>query len=106
MINISSYVTPRGKVPFDDWLDNLDKKTKMIIRSRLDRIVLGNFGDCTPIENGISELRIFYGPGYRVYFGQYRKNIVILLIGGDKGTQSKDISKAKKYWAEYRSLHD
>lgn len=78
----------------------------MIIRSRLDRITLGNFGDCTPIENGISELRIFYGPGYRIYFGQYRKNIVILLIGGDKGTQSKDISKAKKYWAEYRSLHD
>ncbi len=74
----------------------------MRIRVRLDRVSLGNFGDCHSVGEGVQELRIDYGPGYRVYFGQAGSTIVLLLCGGDKDTQSKDISLAKYYWNEYR----
>ena len=69
---------------------------------RLDRVSLGNFGDCHGVGDGVQELRIDYGPGYRVYFGQVGSTIVLLLFGGDKSTQAKDIEQAKRYWNEYR----
>jgi putative addiction module killer protein len=68
---------------------------------RLNRIRLGNFGDCKSVGAGISELRIPHGPGYRVYFGRRGKTVVILLYGGDKRTQSRDIALAQTYWDEY-----
>jgi len=101
------YITADGKVPFTDWLDALkDIKARATIRVRLDRARLGNMGDCKPIAGGVSELRIDFGPGYRVYFGQEGTRIIVLLCGGDKSTQKADIKRALKYWAEYkRSAH-
>lgn len=96
-----------GKYPFSEWLDSLpDIKTKAIIRARLDRVEEGNLGDCEPVGEGVFELRIHYGQGYRLYFGQDKKIIIILLLGGDKSTQGKDIEKAKEYWKNYKSRND
>ena len=82
---------------FTKWLNGLrDLHAKTRIIARIDRIELGNFGDISPIGEGVSEMRIFYGPGYRVYFVQRGSEVVILLSGGDKSTQASDISKAIK----------
>ncbi|MCG3775606.1 MAG: hypothetical protein JW395_2448 [Nitrospira sp.] len=90
-------------MPFSEWLVSLrDNKARAKIRVRLDRVSLGNLGDCHGVGDGVQELRIDYGPGYRVYFGQVGSTIVLLLCGGDKNTQAKDIEQAKHYWNEYR----
>ncbi|MDR2244130.1 MAG: type II toxin-antitoxin system RelE/ParE family toxin [Burkholderiales bacterium] len=80
---------------FDVWLVGLrDKQAIRRIQARIDRAEDGNFGDCEPVGEGVSEMRIHYGPGYRVYFAQRGTEIVILLAGGDKSTHSKDIKAA------------
>jgi len=100
---IRVYVTEEGREPFNEWIASLrDVKARAKIRVRLDRVSLGNFGDCHEIGQGLQELRIDHGPGYRVYFGQEEGTIVLLLCGGDKSTQAKDIDTAKRYWNEYR----
>lgn len=97
------YETAAGNCPFEDWLEGLrDAKGRAVIQVRLDRLGQGNFGDCKPVGEGVSELRIDFGPGYRVYFAEDGSRIVLLLIGGDKSTQAKDIKAAKKYWNEYQ----
>jgi putative addiction module killer protein len=97
------YVTDEGREPFSEWLESLrDIKARAKIRVRLDRVSLGNAGDCHSVGEGVQELRIDYGPGYRVYFGQEGATLVLLLCGGDKSTQSRDIETAKRYWNEYR----
>ena len=97
------YVTEDGRAPFSEWLGSLrDIKARAKIRARLDRVSLGNLGDCHRVGDGVQELRIDYGPGYRVYFGQVGAAIVLLLCGGDKSTQAKDIEQATRYWNEYR----
>jgi putative addiction module killer protein len=73
------------------------------ILARVSRLQQGNYGDCEPVGEGVSELRLFFGPGYRVYFGEHDNAIVVLLCGGDKDSQSKDIQQAKAYWQEYLS---
>jgi putative addiction module killer protein len=101
---IRRYITRDGKVPFAEWFDNLpDAKTQSIIDKRLDRVSLGNLGDYRSVGEGVCELRIDYGSGYRVYFGQIGLTIVLLLCGGDKSTQNQDIRTAIEYWTEYRS---
>ena len=101
---IQSYSQPDGRVPFDEWLESLrDFKGKAKIVKRLERVSNGNLGDCRSVGEGVSELKIDFGPGYRVYFGQVGATIVLLLCGGDKSTQEQDIRSAKKYWEEYRS---
>jgi len=102
LLKIIIYKTQTGKVPFNDWRNKLDNKIKFIIANRLDRIALGNFGDSKSIQNGegVKELRIDYGPGYRIYFGVQNEIVVILLIGGEKKSQGRDIEKAKQYWLE------
>lgn len=67
---------------------------------------MGNFGDCKPIGEEVFELRVDFGPGYRVYFGQVGPEVVLLLCGGDKSSQGRDIRKAQEYWADYRSRDD
>ncbi|MCX7207426.1 MAG: type II toxin-antitoxin system RelE/ParE family toxin [Proteobacteria bacterium] len=80
---------------FEQWLINLrDKMGQFKIQARIDRVERDNFGDCESVGEGVSELRIHYGPGYRVYFMQQGQEIVILLAGGDKSSQSKDIQSA------------
>ncbi len=104
---IRTYLTEDGRIPFDNWLDALrDRRAKAKIRARLDRVEEGNLGDCKPVDEGVFELRIDYAFGYRIYFGQEETTIIILLCGGDKSTQVKDIEKAQKYWKNYRSRND
>lgn len=101
------YITPNGKRPYKNWLDSLkDIKAVAKIEARIDRIEEGNFGDVKGITKGVCELRIDYGPGYRVYFGQIGVSIVLLLCGGDKSTQAQDVVKAQEYWEDYRSRED
>ena len=98
------YRDPAGTEPFTDWLHSLrDSSTRRRILQRLFRLENGNFGDCQPVGGGLSELRLFFGPGYRVYFGQEHGFIVVLLCGGDKSSQRRDILKAQSYWKEYQS---
>ncbi len=109
VVKVINYSTTSGNEPFIEWLHDLDENTRAIVRTKLARVRLGNFGDCKPIKNGagIWEIRIFYGPGYRIYFGKIRQEIVVLLLGGNKGSQTRDIAKAKKHWLSYKeSLHD
>jgi putative addiction module killer protein len=81
---------------FDDWLLQLkDLKGRARIAARINSAALDNFGDCKPVGDGISEMRIDFGPGYRVYYTRRRQVVYLLLIGGDKGTQRQDITKAK-----------
>lgn len=99
---IRRYITPDGRVPFAEWLDSLrDRKARLKIKLRLDRVEKGNLGDCRSVGKGVFEFRIDYGSGYRVYFGQIGATIILLLCGGDKDTQKQDIGKAKEYWADY-----
>jgi putative addiction module killer protein len=98
---IRNYITPDGRAPFKEWLNSLqDKKTQTVVLNRLNRVQLGNFGDCKHLGEGVYELRIHYGSGYRVYFGDLEGIIVLLLCGGTKRSQSKDIKRAKEYWLE------
>ena len=103
MIELVVYVTEEGKAPFDDWFDKLDTVAALKVRTALARIETGNLGDVKPIGQGVSERRITFGPGYRVYFGKDGDKIVILLCGGTKKRQSKDIEKAKAYWDDYKN---
>lgn len=97
------YTTAEGRAPFSEWLDSLrDQRGQALIEVRLDRVRFGNFGDCRHVGSGIQELRIDFGPGYRVYFGIAGGTVVLLLCGGSKRTQSKDIAKAMVYWSDYR----
>jgi putative addiction module killer protein len=101
---IERYVTADGQIPFDNWFDSIRvSKTQTIISKRLDRVRMGNLGDYRSVGGGVFELRIDYGPGYRIYFGQVGTTIVLLLCGGDKSTQIKDIRQAQEYWRDYRS---
>jgi putative addiction module killer protein len=104
IIKIIIYKTHTNKIPFLIWYEDLDNKSKAIVTSRIARIRGGNLGDCKQIKNGqgLWEFRINYGPGYRLYFGKKGLQIIILLIGGDKGSQANDIKKAKQYWLAYK----
>jgi putative addiction module killer protein len=87
---------------FRRWRTRLkDERARTLIASRLDRLAYGHAGDAAPVGDGISELRIHYGPGYRVYFHREGNTVVILLCGGDKGSQAKDINTAKRLLAEW-----
>lgn len=97
------YETEQGAVPFSSWLYLLrDREAKARIRKRLDRIELGNLGDYRSVGEGVFEFRIDYGSGYRVYFAQIDLLIILLLYGGDKSTQERDIIKAKQLWSDFK----
>lgn len=98
------YQTHSGMAPFEGWLKKLkDIQGRAIIRKRLNRFRLGNLGDFKSVGKGVFELKINFGPGYRVYFGQQQNTIIVLLCGGDKSTQEKDIQKAQQFWADFLS---
>ena len=99
--NVIIYETPEGKEPFWDWLFSLrDKSLRHRIEARIERLKQGNYGDHKRFQ-GIVELRLDFGKGYRVYCGEEGNTIVILLKGGDKSSQDKDIKEALEYWREY-----
>ena len=98
------YANENGNEPFYIWLEGLrDERNRRRILSRLVRVQQGNYGDVEPIGEGLSELRFFFGSGYRVYCGEDANNIVVILCGGDKDSQSQDIENAKTYWQEYKN---
>jgi len=92
---------------FRNWLTDLkDRQALARVTARLARMGAGNLGDVKPVGVGVSETRIDYGPGYRVYFGARGKTLIILLVGGDKSTQSKDIKSAKALWEAWKEEND
>ncbi len=98
------YQTSDGQRPFVDWLEGLkDRQARTRIEARLARVAVGNFGDAEPVGEGVMELRIDWGPGYRVYFARVGQMIVLLLCGGDKRTQRRDINRAKECFKDYKA---
>lgn len=101
--SLKIYETQSGVEPLSDWLKSLkDQKARIAIRMRLDRMRLGNFGYCEPVGEGVSEMKIDLGPGYRVYYGMIGRAIVLLLCGGDKKTQNKDIRRALEFFRDHK----
>ncbi len=98
------YHLTQGKVPAKEWLESLkDKMVRARILARIRRAEMGNFGDHKNLGEGVGELRIDHGPGYRVYYGiDGGKSLIVLLVGGDKTTQTMDIRTAKLYWNDYK----
>jgi len=102
--DVRNYITPDGRNPFRQWFTRLkEKKTQAIVAKRIERLQRGNLGDFRRLNGDLYELRIHYGPGYRVYFGDLGSEIVILLCGGAKRTQQRDIQRAKDYWNELKN---
>jgi putative addiction module killer protein len=102
MIEIVQYETEAGDCPFSVWFEDLDARAAAKVRTAIARIETGNFGDVKPVGEGVSERRIDFGPGYRVYFAQDGEKVVILLVGGTKKRQQRDIDQAKAYWRDYK----
>ena len=102
--NIIIYRTQSGNEPFTDWLNSLrDPTTRRRILKRLIRVEHGHYGDSKTVGGGITELRFFFGSGYRVYLAEEGNTIIIILCGGDKDSQHRDIQQAQAYWKEYIS---
>lgn len=100
---IEAYRMPNGHVPFTEWFDSIrDKIAQTRIEARLILVEQGNFGDYRSVGNGVFELRIQVGAGYRVYFSEVDNTIVLLFCGGGKSSQTRDIARAKSYWREYK----
>jgi putative addiction module killer protein len=98
---VHEYLDDLGRSPFRHWLDTLDKLVRARVQARILRFETGNLGDHKELGDGVWEARLDFGPGYRVYFGKRGKELVLLLVGGDKGSQNKDIRRAKGFWASY-----
>jgi len=102
--DLRRYRTAAGDEPLTQWLSALpDRQARARILARLERLEVGNLGDARFLRDGVSELRIDWGPGYRVYFGRNGENTIVLLCGGDKRRQNADIQRAVELWQEYES---
>jgi len=97
------YQDSNGKEPFSDWIRTLTPKDRARVIVRLDRVETGNWGDHRSVGEDVYELRFCFGSGYRVYYGELDNTLVLLLCGGDKSSQKKDVKKAKVYWRDYIS---
>jgi putative addiction module killer protein len=103
---LQEYITRTGHNPFGEWIRSItDPPTRARIRTRLSRLRLGNFGDASSVGDGVYELRLDFGPGYRVYYGVVGESVVVLLGGGAKRSQVRDIRAAKRHWEEFRANH-
>jgi putative addiction module killer protein len=103
VIEIRHYISRTGKDLFDDWLSKLaDARAQAKIAVRINRLAAGNFGDSKALGQGLYELRIDWGPGYRVYYAMLGRVCVLLLCGGDKRTQSSDIERALRHLRDYK----
>jgi putative addiction module killer protein len=104
MYELLRYQGKDGREPLTVWLHRLrDRQAYAHVLARLDRLENGNFGQCRSLQSGVWELKIDHGPGYRVYYGQAGKTVLLLLCGGDKRSQRADIERAVEYWKEFRS---
>ena len=95
------YQTAEGQVPFRQWQESRDTRVLAIIDYRLARLRRGLFGDVKSVGSGVFELRIDFGPGYRIYFSQQGRKVVLILCAGDKSSQRNDIERAKEYWLDH-----
>ena len=103
MFEVIRYRLASGKHPFDEWLRSLrDKVAQTRVLARMRQLEAGNLGDCAPLGEGILELRIHVGAGYRVYIARHGETMIILLCGGDKSSQNRDIEKAKSFWVDWK----
>lgn len=101
--DLRPYHQVSGRVPFMDWLHGLrDSRTRAILRNRLERFAEGNPGHWRSVGQGVFELKIDCGPGYRIYFGWEGPHVIILLNGGDKKSQTQDIHEAQNFWQDYK----
>jgi putative addiction module killer protein len=102
--SVDYYKTPGGKEPAKEWLSSLkDVMTQAILYKRIRQAGLGQFGKSKNLGSGVWELKIDYGPGYRVYYGIEGDELILILMGGSKRTQASDIKKAKVYWIEWKA---
>lgn len=102
-IGLEEYLSATGEAPFSEWLEGLrDSTARVRIANRLTRLQAGLMGDCKGVGGGVFELREDHGPGYRVYCARHGTRLIVLLAGGDKRTQSKDIERAQSYWQDWK----
>ena len=102
-VEVRNYQTTTGAEPVAAWLDSLRGVARLRIAARIERLGKGLPGDWKSVGGGVRELRIDHGPGYRVYYAQHRNALILLLCGGDKRTQSRDIERAHEYWKDYQA---
>ena len=103
-ITVEMYETSEGRCPFQKYLKDLtDIRAHAKIRIRLERLRMGNFGNCESVGGGVFELKINFGPGYRVYFGKIDMHCVLLLCAGTKRDQQRDIEKAKELFKDFKN---
>jgi putative addiction module killer protein len=100
-LTVREYVDSLGRIPFRDWLRQLDTAARARVQARVLRFETGNLGDHKDVGGGVWEARFDFGPGYRLYFGRIGREVVLLLLGGDKKSQKKDIQRARIFWSEY-----
>ena len=107
MFRVSDYLTDDGHDPFKEWLANLaDRQARARVVVRIQRMTAGNFGDCKPIADGVWELRIDHGQGYRVYYARAGAKLILILIGGDKRKQQAEIETALEYWKNWKRTNE
>ena len=107
MFDLLDYQMADGRDPFKEWLANLaDRQARARVAVRVQRMAAGNFGDHKPLSDGVWELRIDHGPGYRVYYAQAGQRVLLLLIGGDKRRQQADIETAVRYWQDWQRRNE
>lgn len=103
LLTVNFFFRKDGVSPFQNWLETIkDRKTKAVLDSRLIRIRSGNLGESRSVGEGVLELKIDFGPGFRIYFARENDQIILLLLGGDKSRQNRDIKEAKKYLKEHK----
>jgi putative addiction module killer protein len=101
-VDVREYLTADGKKPYREWLDTLDAATRARIQARVLRFSTGNLGDHKSVGGGVLEARVMFGPGYRIYFAKDGAQLVLLLLGGDKSTQTGDVALAQESWKAYQ----
>ena len=103
MFDVFAYVRSNGKCPYAEWFDGLDQHTAARVVKATNRMEDGNFGDHKSVGGGVIERRLDFGPGYRIYYGRDGKRLVVLLGGGAKKRQGRDIEAAQAMWADYKA---
>ncbi len=107
MYKVLDYLTDDGHDPFKEWLANLaDRQARARVAVRVQRMAAGNFGDCKPIAEGMWELRIDWGAGYRVYYAKAGAKLILILVGGDKRKQQTEIETALEYWKNWKRKNE
>jgi len=99
--SVREYLTADGRSPYREWLEGLDTPVRARVQARVLRFELGNLGDHKSVGEGVEEARLAFGPGHRIYFGMHGRTVILLLLGGDKSSQAKDIREARKHWVDF-----